>query len=463
MTGLIYYPPATGWHRPGSGHWRPRSSGATSCCRSKNGGSSACCPSSPRRSRLRRPRLWRRQAPVGSAAAGGLLPARAAANGPGPPAPVRDVADGAHLRSQATCRDGEREKAERALAGYALRVAEDAAAGLQASTGEVAAALWLDAEDATVHQGLALTLGHDQAAGLRLAVALAPWWRLRGRYAAGTTWLRAAVGHATPGSDLWCAAYIWLGSVAVNTSDCAEALGYFTVVRDARADQPPTPALVDSLSGRSIVLVNTDRIPEGIEEARQSVTLARAIGYPAGEALGLADLSLGACYAGNLENALAIARQARQVDPAAIPGRIARWCTEVAAMVQMEACEANVARSSCTEGLSRARQAGDLAGQLLCCLTMARLDVLAGRLAQACVHLREALELGIRTGSRTDLAGLPRLLRSPVRGRPALDRRRHHMGRVRQSCPGRHASQVADGRAPSPGTTANRQAGDRTR
>ena len=46
--------------------------------------------------------------------------------------------------------------------------------------------------------------------------------------------------------------------------------------------------------------VNTDRIPEGIEEARQSVALARAMGYPAGEALGLADLSLGACYAGDL-------------------------------------------------------------------------------------------------------------------------------------------------------------------
>jgi predicted ATPase/transcriptional regulator with XRE-family HTH domain len=348
---------------------------------------------------------------------------------------------------------GEREEAEGALAGYALRVAQDAAAGLQTSTGEVAAALRLDTEDAIVHLGLTLTLEHDQAAGLRLAVALAPWWRLRGRYAAGTAWLRAAVGHAAPGSDLWCAAYIWLGSVAVNTSDCAEALGYFTVVRDVLADQPPTPALVDSLSGRSIVLVNTDRIPEGIEEARQSVALARAIGYPAGEALGLADLSLGACYAGDLENALAIARQAQQVDPAAIPGRIARWCTEVAAMVQMEAGKANLARSSCTEGLSRARQAGDLAGQLLCYLTMARLDVLAGRLTQACAHLREALELGIRTGSRTDLAGC----------RPALDRGRHDVGRARQSCPGRHATPVTDGRAPPPGTTANRQAGDRTR
>ena len=300
---------------------------------------------------------------------------------------------------------GEQHEAEGALAGYALRVAEDAAEALQTSTGEAAAALWLDAEDATVHQGLAWALKHDQADGLRLAVALAPWWRLRGRYTAGTAWLRGAVSHAGPGSGLWCAARLWLGSAATNTSDFADALSYFTAVRDARADPPPTPALVDALSGRSIVLVNTDRIAEGIEEARRSVALAQAIGYPAGEALALANLSLGACYAGDLKSALAIARQARQVDPAAIPGRIARWCTEVAALVQLEAGQADLARASCAEGLSWARQASDLAGQLLCCLTMARLDVRAGRLAQARRHLREALEIGIRTGSRADLAG----------------------------------------------------------
>jgi predicted ATPase/DNA-binding CsgD family transcriptional regulator len=300
---------------------------------------------------------------------------------------------------------GEQHEAEAALAGYALRVAEDAAAGLQTSIGEAAAALWLDAEDATVHQGLAWTLKHDQAAGLRLAVALAPWWRLRGRYAAGTAWLRGAVGHAVPGSGLWCAARLWLGSAAANTSDFADALSYFTAVRDATADQPPTPALVDALSGRSIVLVNTNRIAEGIEEARHSVALARAIGYPAGEALALANLGLGACYAGDLRNALAIARQARQVDPATIPGRIARWCTEVAALVQLEAGHTDLARASCAEGLSWARQASDLAGELLCCLTMARLEVRAGGLAQACTNLREALEIGIRTGSRADLAG----------------------------------------------------------
>jgi predicted ATPase len=43
---------------------------------------------------------------------------------------------------------GEQDGAAAALAGYALVVAEQAAAGLQTVEGELAAARWLDAEDA---------------------------------------------------------------------------------------------------------------------------------------------------------------------------------------------------------------------------------------------------------------------------------------------------------------------------
>src|SRR5215469_4694241 len=50
---------------------------------------------------------------------------------------------------------GEREDAAATLAGYALRVAEQAAADLQSTTTEGAAARWLDAEDATMRQVLA--------------------------------------------------------------------------------------------------------------------------------------------------------------------------------------------------------------------------------------------------------------------------------------------------------------------
>ena len=148
---------------------------------------------------------------------------------------------------------GEQEQAA-AMAGYALRVAEQAAAGLQTGTAEIAAALWLDAEDVMMSQVLAWAMHHDTAVALRLAVALAPWWLLRGRLAAGYLLLREAASRAEAGSDQWCAAHYWLGLAAQNSADLAGALDHFTAVRDALGDRALSPVLADCLSSRSLTL-----------------------------------------------------------------------------------------------------------------------------------------------------------------------------------------------------------------
>jgi predicted ATPase len=70
---------------------------------------------------------------------------------------------------------GEEHYAAAALAVHALEVAEQAAAEMAVRSGEQPAVLWLDAEDAVVHQGLAWALEYDPPAALRLATALAPW------------------------------------------------------------------------------------------------------------------------------------------------------------------------------------------------------------------------------------------------------------------------------------------------
>src|SRR5690349_21347577 len=73
---------------------------------------------------------------------------------------------------------GEQDQAAAALAMWALRVAEQAAAGLQASTAEeLDAARRLDAEDPTMRQVLAWAVARDAAAAVRLADALGGWWR----------------------------------------------------------------------------------------------------------------------------------------------------------------------------------------------------------------------------------------------------------------------------------------------
>jgi predicted ATPase/DNA-binding CsgD family transcriptional regulator len=298
---------------------------------------------------------------------------------------------------------GEQPGATAALASYALTVAERAAARMQASGGELGGVRWLDAEDAMVHQALAWALQHDRAAALRLAVALAPWWRLRGRAVAGYALLRAAAGHAEPGQGAWCAGQVWLGELAGCRSDFAAELGHHTAVCDARAGGGPSPELADGLAGRASALRNLDRVPEAAQDARRALAVARECGYPAGEALALKELSWACNYAGDAGAALEWARQAQRIDPAGIPGWIARGCDVTLTTALLEAGQAAAARLSCAEGLARARDSGDLGYQSECLWLMAEIDRRAGRLSDAGVHVRESVRVAAQTGERLRL------------------------------------------------------------
>jgi predicted ATPase/class 3 adenylate cyclase/DNA-binding CsgD family transcriptional regulator len=299
---------------------------------------------------------------------------------------------------------GEQEAAAAALAGYALRVAEEVTEGLQTSTGEVAAARRLDAEDATLAQVLAWVMDHDAAAGLRLTVALAPWWLLRGRLAGGYLLLRKAADRADVGSDGWCAAQFWLGRTAEYSGDLAGALGHFTAVRDAVGDQGPSRVLADCLAARAAALANLGRVPEGADDGRRSLVLARELDYPAGEVYALTNLSVAAVFADDLDGALQLARQAEQI-PAGIPGWMARVLSSNLTGMLIEAGDLAAAERSCAAGLARSIEAGDLWVLAALLEDMAILDLRAGRIEDAAAHLRESLQITTRTGGRFELFG----------------------------------------------------------
>jgi predicted ATPase/DNA-binding CsgD family transcriptional regulator len=300
---------------------------------------------------------------------------------------------------------GEADAAAAALAGYALRVAEAAVSGLTADAGEVAAARWLDAEDATTRRALDWALEHDAALGddaamaPRLAAALAWWWQVRGRLAGQVPLLRAAVDRATAGSDAWCDGHIWLGQASLDSADPAGALRHFTAVRDAIGDRGPFPLLARCLSGRSATLLGMGRIAESAGDARRSLALARDGDYLVAEALALAVLSLVACVGGDRVGAVQLARQAERVS-AGLHGPAARVCGHTLTTVLIEVGDLAAAERTCTAGLADARDAGDLwsLGNLL--EKMVVLDLAAGRYADAASHLREALQTALRTGVR---------------------------------------------------------------
>ena len=292
---------------------------------------------------------------------------------------------------------GEEDAAAVALAGYALQVAEEAAAGLQTSTADVAAARWLDAEDATMGQVLAWAMDHDAVLALRLAVALAWWWYPRGRLPGQYSMLREVAGRAAPGSDGWCAAQIWLGRAAATSADLAGALGHFTAVRDAIGDREPSRVLVDCLYGRSLRLAQLGRISEAVDDGRRSLALARELGYPVGEEAALGNLSAAAWYAGDLDGAVRLLRQAEQV-PADIPGWMARARSIGLIGMLAEAGELAAAERSCAAELAPFRDAGDLWALAALLTLMATVDLKAGRPRDAAVHLREALQVNLWAG-----------------------------------------------------------------
>jgi predicted ATPase/DNA-binding CsgD family transcriptional regulator len=329
---------------------------------------------------------------------------------------------------------GEQREAAAALAGHALAVAESAAAELAASGGELAAARWLDAEDATVHLALNWALGRDPATALRLAVALAPWWYLRGRWAAGRVLLTEAVQPAVPAGLQWCAGQVWLGYLAWVTADYAAALGHFTLACEAAGATSDAvgggdaagsgdavgggdaagsgdavgggdAVLADGLLGRSAALRNLGRLAEAAQDADRALAISGRLGYLVGRVSALRQLGLLRYYQGDQQASLAFLRQAEQVPPGSIPDRLARECITLLAMALAADGQVAAAQRSAADGLARARRAGDLPGQAQCLEVLSEVDEMAGRLPEARAHLLESLEIATRTGDRPRLIG----------------------------------------------------------
>ena len=178
--------------------------------------------------------------------------------------------------------------------------------------------------------------------------------------------------------------------------------------------------------------------------------------------LALTDLSLAADYAGDHDEAVRLARQAGQI-PAGIPGPLARACSYVLTIVLTEAGDLAAAERVCAAGLARARDAGDLWNQAILLPRIADLDLRAGRTGDAAAHLREGLQLAVRTGSWLELLDRPVPVREPVRRDRAPRRGPHGVGRVRRARPARGIDRSALVRAPPGGTAAPGPAGARTR
>jgi predicted ATPase/DNA-binding CsgD family transcriptional regulator len=296
----------------------------------------------------------------------------------------------------------ERARADAALAGYALSVAEQAAVDRR-TPGELAAVRRLDAEDAAIQQSVAWALEHDPDTALRLAVAVAEWWLLRGRSTPAREVLLAAASHVPPGSPAWCLAQFWLGDIG----PAEVSIGHETAAIEVLSPQGPTPLLAETLAGRSRSLLDLGRISEAVSDALQALEAARQAGYPGGEVLALAQLSRTAHFANDSAAALDWARQAQQVLASGEHGWAKRFSGPFIIEVLLASGDLTGARRSLTDGLTWARETGNWVSQPGLLFLAADLELRAGNLDDSGRNLREAIETGIRTGTVSRL--LPRL------------------------------------------------------
>jgi len=294
----------------------------------------------------------------------------------------------------------EEDMAARGLARYALAVAEQAAEAWRCGTEELAAGRWLDAEDPLLRQALAWSLDHDCDTALRLAIALAPWRLVRGRYAETYTQVKDAARHAVPGTTMWAAAQFWLGQ-AVAKSDQAAALAHYQAARAAVESGSPSATLALALAGESNMLNLMGQLEEGAAIARRAVAVAREAGAPDAEVFALLDL----CQAGWFANDEAIgwARQACRIDPATIPGDSARDCRTMLTVALTEAGDLDEARDTADGLLALSRQAGDLSSAAVGLFLLADVEVRAGRVADAWDRLQAAVRAALEIQHRIQL------------------------------------------------------------
>jgi non-specific serine/threonine protein kinase len=292
-----------------------------------------------------------------------------------------------------------------ALVSYATSAASDAATGIGTAGREAAAARWFDIEHVLLSRALSWAQERDRDAALRLAIAMAGWWQLRGRAPSGYPLLRSIVAEHADRDDGWFSAHIWLGRLAHSSADWPAALHHFDLVHDGLASRPPTPRLVDGLTGRSGTLRNMGRLAEANAAAEAALELAGRLDYPEGRAQALIQLSLAASYADDQEAATRWAAEAARIDAAGLPDRVRRRVAIALTIVQTDSGQLRDARRTCADGLESARQAGDVDMQADFLYFTTHIALRAEQFELAGAPIRESLELTAQSGDRLRLLG----------------------------------------------------------
>ncbi len=296
---------------------------------------------------------------------------------------------------------GESDDATSARNAHALLLAEDIAALMHTTGREASAAAWFDAEAALLHRALLSDLDRDHARALRLGLALAPWWRLRGLRSMGYPMLsRAADQLRDSQGDGRLEAEGWLGLLALGNCAWHTALQHFTTLRDAVEGEPLSTEFVTALVGGATALRNVARVEAARMDAERGRESARSLGDVEGQALALVELILAADHTSDTDAAISWHGELRTIDTACVADDVARQIAMADAVVLISTGDLPGARSACARGLGSARAARDITSQADLLYLSARIALLAGDVEDAAATIAESLRMAAGSGHR---------------------------------------------------------------
>jgi predicted ATPase/DNA-binding CsgD family transcriptional regulator len=284
---------------------------------------------------------------------------------------------------------------------WAVEMAEAAASGLDGSR----QASWLarhEQEHDNLRAALALAVeGSITVTALRLAVALAPFWEIRGHLTEGERWFEAALPQAAAvPAGLRAAALHAAGSLAAARGDyararalCAPSLMVYRQLGDAAG-------VATSLNTLGVVASGADDYPAAHAAWDESLRLRRSLGDPRAVAESLGHLGLLAHFEGEWDRATALYEESlalcRQLDDRrGVATALLRLGWAAGDQGQLPR-----AFAFNQESLGLFRELGDRSGAASALLQLGVVAQLQGDYARAALLDHESLELATELGDK---------------------------------------------------------------
>jgi non-specific serine/threonine protein kinase len=292
---------------------------------------------------------------------------------------------------------GDAALARSSVAEWALRASEEASARMDATpSDEIAAALWFDSESDNLRASLTWALAHSPGLALRLAVALAPWWELRGNGTESVTLLEEALAGSTSAGD-WTvpAAHLWLGSV-LRRFNGRRALEHASLAVELAGQLDAGSGLVgDAMFCRTRVLMVLGHYERALAEADRLIRWAASGGDTEREALGHLAVAEMFMYQERFGEAVPeLEKTSGTMRP-----RMERLRSQMRTLALLYTGDTVTALGTTNEPLEAARAIGDATVELWWHEMTAEILIAQGDYHRAVENLSAAFELNLRAGS----------------------------------------------------------------